>query len=138
MSATAFAKNGGTLGETNSVSFQFSRVGQIIYPAETASSDAMLEAAIEVGADDCVSDPLCHELVCPPDVFHDVRDALERRFGAPESAVLTWKPISTVAIDENKATTLIKMIEALEESDDVQNVSANFDIDDQIIEKLSA
>jgi len=134
---TAFAKNGGTLGETNSVSFQFNRVGQIIYPFETATNDDMLEAAIEVGADDCVSDDFGHELVCPPDDFHDVRDALEQRFGTPESAALTWKPMSTVAIEQEKAATLFKMIEALEESDDVQNVSANFDVDDEIIEKLS-
>lgn len=134
----AFAKNGGVLAETNSVSFQFSRVGRIVYPADAASSEGMLEAAIEVGADDCVSDDLCHELVCPPDDFHDVRDALERRFGAPQSAALTWRPISTVAIDEDKAATLLRMIEALEESDDVQNVAANFDADDEIVEKLGA
>ena len=135
---TAFSKNGGSLGETNSVSFQFSRVGQINYPAETASNDDMLEAAIEVGADDCLSDEIGHELVCPPEAFHEVREALEQRFGSPESAALIWKPASTVAIDEDKATTLFKMIEALEESDDVQNVSANFDIADEIIDKLSA
>ena len=135
---TAFSKNGGTLGETNSVPFQFSRVGQINYPADTASNDDMLEAAIEVGADDCLSDELGHELVCPPDSFHEVRDALESRFGSPESAALIWKPASTVPIDEDKANTLFKMIEALEESDDVQNVSANFDVADEIIDKLSA
>tara|TARA_B100000686_G_scaffold281701_1_gene303645 strand:- start:2452 stop:3201 length:750 start_codon:yes stop_codon:yes gene_type:complete len=134
---TAFAKNGGSLGETNSVSFQFNRVGQIVYAFETASKDDMLEAAIEVGADDCVSDDFGHELVCPPDDFHDVRDALEQRFGTPEQAALTWKPMSTVAIEQDKATKLFKMIEALEESDDVQNVSANFDVDDEIIDKLS-
>ena len=135
---TAFSKNGGALGETNSVSFQFSRVGQINYPAETASNDDMLEAAIEVGADDCLSDEIGHELVCPPEAFHEVREALEQRFGSPESAALIWKPASSVAIGEDKATTLFKMIEALEESDDVQNVSANFDIADEIIDKLSA
>ena len=135
---TAFSKNGGMLGETNSVSFQFNRIGQINYPADTATNDDMLEAAIEVGADDCVSDEFGHELVCPPDSFHDVRDSLEARFGSPESAELIWKPMSTVPIDEDKAGTLFKMIEALEESDDVQNVSANFDVADEIIDKLSA
>ncbi len=134
---TAFAKNGGTLGETNSVSFQFNRVGQIIYPFDTASNDDMLEAAIEVGADDCVSDDFSHELVCAPDDFHDVRDALEQLFGVPETATLTWKPTATVAIEQEKATTLFKMIEALEDSEDVQNVSSNFDVDDKVIDKLS-
>ena len=135
---TAFSKNGGTLGETNSVSFQFNRVGQINYPADVGSGDDMLEAAIEVGADDCFSDEFAHEFICPPDDFHDVRDALEARFGAPESAGLVWKAASTVPIDEDKASTLFKMIEALEDSDDVQNVSTNFDVPDDIIEKLSA
>ena len=128
----AFAKNGGVLGETNSVVFQFDRIGRIVYPAETFSGETMLEAAIEVGADDCVSDDLCHELVCPADNFHDVRNALEQRFGAPQSAALMWRPISTVAIDKDKATMLLRMIEALEESDDVQNVFANFDVADEI------
>ena len=135
---TAFSKNGGALAETNSVAFQFNRVGQINYAADIASGDDMLEAAIDVGADDCLSDELVHEFVCPPDDFHDVRDALEARFGSPESAGLAWKPTSTVPIDEDKASTLFKMIEALEDSDDVQNVSTNFDVADDIIEKLSA
>ena len=120
------------------MSFQFNHVGQIVYLADTASSETMLEAAINVGADDCLSDDFAHEFLCQPDSFYEVREALESQFGPPESAALVWIPTSTVALDEDKASTLFKMIEALEESDDVQNVSANFDVADEIIDRLSA
>ncbi len=135
---SAFTKFGGTLGETNSVSFQFRRVGLIRYVADVASANDMLEAAIEAGADECESDESGHELICAPDDFNDVREALEQRFGAPQSAELGWKPNTTVGIDEEQAEGLFKMIETLDDNDDVQKIATNFEVTDQIMEKLSA
>ncbi|MSP51966.1 MAG: YebC/PmpR family DNA-binding transcriptional regulator [Alphaproteobacteria bacterium] len=135
---TAFSKHGGTLGESGSVAFQFSRVGQINYPASAASADAMLEAAIDAGADDCVSDQRAHQITCTPDQFNQVREVIEGKFGPAERATLTWKPLATVPIDEEKAVTLLKMIEMLDDNDDVQNVSANFEVSEAVLEKLSA
>src|SRR5579862_1169821 len=93
---TAFTKAGGTLGETNSVSFQFARVGQVTYPAETATADAVLEAAVEAGADDVESDDEEHRIICAPDDLSAVRDALEERFGPASAAKLAWKPQALV------------------------------------------
>lgn len=135
---TAFTKNGGTLGETNSVIFMFDRVGSISYPVDTASPEEMFEGAVEAGAENVESDGETHEITTSVDDFAEVRDALEKKFGEPESAGLSWKPQNTIAIDENQAETLFKMIETLEDSDDVQTVSANFDIDDEVLEKLTA
>jgi transcriptional/translational regulatory protein YebC/TACO1 len=97
----------------------------------------MMEAAIEAGADDCISDEAGHDIICNPDAFAEVRDALEAALGEPERATLTWRPQNTIALDEDKAVTLFKMIDSLEDSDDVQRVSANFEISDEILEKLS-
>ena len=92
---SAFAKHGGALGETNSVSFLFNRLGVVRYPAGAGSADDMLEAAIEAGADNVESDAEAHEVTCAPDDFFAVRDALEARFGAPENARLEWRPTTT-------------------------------------------
>ncbi len=135
---SAFSKFGGTLGETNSVSFQFTRVGAIRYPVDAGSADEMLEAAIEAGADECDSDDTGHELTCAPDDFNEVREALEKQLGAAMSAELAWKPNTTVDVNEEQAETLFKLIDALEENDDVQKVSANFEVSSQIMERLSA
>ncbi|HEY8288028.1 MAG TPA: YebC/PmpR family DNA-binding transcriptional regulator [Acetobacteraceae bacterium] len=135
---SAFSKHGGALGETNSVSFLFSRVGVVRYPAATASADAMLEAAIEAGAEDAASDAEAHEVTCPPEDFFAVRDALESRFGPPESARLEWRPATSVTVDEDRAASLLKLLDVLEESDDVQNVYANFDIPEAVMQRLSA
>jgi len=135
---SAFGKYGGTLGETNSVSFLFNRLGVVRYPASMSSADDMLEAAIEAGADNVESDAEAHEVTSVPDDFFAVRDALEVRFGAPESAKLEWRPITTVTLDEDRAASLLKLLDALEESDDVQNVYANFDIPDAVMQLLSA
>jgi YebC/PmpR family DNA-binding regulatory protein len=135
---SAFGKNGGVLGETNSVSFLFNRMGVVRYPASGASADDMLEAAIEAGADNVESDAEAHEVTCAPDDFFAVRDALEARFGVPESAKLEWRPTTSVTLDEERAATLLKLLDALEESDDVQNVYANFDIPDAVMQTLSA
>ncbi|MBS0640111.1 MAG: YebC/PmpR family DNA-binding transcriptional regulator [Proteobacteria bacterium] len=134
----AFSKHGGALGETNSVSFMFNRMGVIRYPAAAASADDMLEAAIEAGADNVESDDDWHEVTCAVDDFFTVRDALETRFGEPETARLDWRPSNTVAVDEDRARSLLKLLDALEENDDVQNVYANFDIPEQVMAALSA
>lgn len=138
----AFTKSGGALGETNSVSFQFEHVGEIAYPADAASTDDMLEAAIEAGAGDVISDADDgaggHIVICAPEDFNSVRDALETRFGPAESAKLAWRPLNTAMIDEDSATGLFKLIETLEDSDDVQNVYANFEVGEDVLERLSA
>jgi YebC/PmpR family DNA-binding regulatory protein len=135
---SAFSKYGGTLGETNSVSFLFSRVGVVRYPAAVASTEDMLEAAIEAGADNVESDADAHEITCAVDDFFAVRDTLEARFGEPESARLDWRPITSVTLDEERAVSVMKLIDALDENDDVQNVYANFDIPETVMQKLSA
>jgi YebC/PmpR family DNA-binding regulatory protein len=134
---SAFAKHGGALGETNSVGFLFNRLGVVRYPAGAASADAMLEAAIEAGAENVESDAEAHEVTCAPDDYFAARDALEARFGAPETAHLEWRPTTTVTLDEERAASLLKLLDALEDSEDVQNVYANFDIPDAVMQKLS-
>ncbi|MEC8386489.1 MAG: YebC/PmpR family DNA-binding transcriptional regulator [Pseudomonadota bacterium] len=135
---SAFAKYGGNLGESNSVAFMFDRVGQLIYPVAAASADDMFEAALEAGADDVESVEESHEITCAPEDFNAVREALDTRFGAPEEAGLTWKPQNTIALDEDKAATLLKLLDVLDDNDDVQSVSANFEISDEVMAKLTA
>ncbi|MGC8475744.1 MAG: YebC/PmpR family DNA-binding transcriptional regulator [Acetobacteraceae bacterium] len=135
---TAFAKHGGALGETNSVSFLFARLGVVRYPAATADADTMLEAAIEAGADNVESGPDGHEVTCAAEDFFAVRDALEARFGEPAEARLDWRPSTTVTLDEAQAASVMKLLDALEDSDDVQNVYANFEIPEAVLARLSA
>ena len=136
---TAFNKNGGTMGESNSVAFQFARVGAIQYPPKAASADAMMEAAIEAGAEDVVSDEDGHEVTCATDDLFAVRDALEARFGPPEAAKLDWRPQVTVPVeDAERATALLKLLDALEDNDDVQTVYSNVEIADDLMEQLAA
>ena len=134
----AFARHGGALGETNSVSFQFERVGQIRYPAEVADAEAMLEAAIEAGATDCESTDEAHEITCAPDDLSAVRDALEVKFGPPEQAHLGWVPQATVPVDDDRAETLFKLIDQLDGNDDVQRVIGNFEVSDAALARLNA
>ncbi|WP_338333025.1 YebC/PmpR family DNA-binding transcriptional regulator [Acetobacter sp. LMG 32666] len=134
----AFSKCGGSMGETNSVSFMFRRLGVITYPASVASEDDMLEAAIEAGAENVVSTDAAHEVTCEVESFFAVKDALEARFGEAESGKLDWRPENTVTLDEEKAQSLFKFLDVLEDNDDVQNVYANFDLPDDLAEKLSA
>jgi YebC/PmpR family DNA-binding regulatory protein len=134
---SAFAKHGGVLGETNSVAFLFTRLGAVRYPASVASEDDMLMAAIEAGADEVESGPEGHEVTTSVEGFFAVRDALEARFGPPESARLDWRPTTTVTLDEDKAAALLKLIDVLDDSDDVQNVYANFDIPEPVMRALS-
>jgi YebC/PmpR family DNA-binding regulatory protein len=135
---SAFAKHGGALGETNSVSFLFNRLGVIRYPVTAGTPDDMLAAAIEAGADNVESDADGHEITSAAEDFFAVRDALEARVGVPESARLDWRPTTTVTLDEERAASVLKLLDVLDESDDVQNVYANFDIPDAIMQKLSA
>jgi YebC/PmpR family DNA-binding regulatory protein len=136
---TAFSKNGGNLGETNSVSFMFARVGAIRYPAGAASAEAMFEAALEAGADNVESDEDGHDVTCAPESLNIVREALEAKFGASASARLDWRPqVLAPVTDEQAAQTLLKLLDVLEDDDDVQRVHANFDISQDLMEKLSA
>ena len=113
------------------------RCGVVAYRAEAASGDAMLEAAIEAGADDVTSGADGHEVICAPDTLFAVRDALERQFGAPEEAKFDWRPSTTVTLDEDRAVSVLKLIDALEENDDVQTVFANYDIPDHVAARLA-
>ena len=134
----AFTKFAGSLGETGSVAFMFERVGLVVYPAATASADDMFEAALEAGALDVESTDGNHEVTCNPDDFSLVRDTLEEGFGKAEDAHLDWKPQNSVPVDEDTAGTLLKLLEVLEDNDDVQRVAANYDISNDIMERLSA
>jgi YebC/PmpR family DNA-binding regulatory protein len=134
---STFSKYGGSLGETNSVSFQFNRVGSIRYPAAVADADAVLEAAIDAGADDVESGDEAHEILCAPDELDAVREALEARFGPPEQAALSWRPQVTVPVDDERAEGLVKMLQALDDNDDVQRVVANFEMSEAALERLA-
>ncbi|HEV2550609.1 MAG TPA: YebC/PmpR family DNA-binding transcriptional regulator [Stellaceae bacterium] len=134
----AFTKAGGNMGESNSVSFLFDRVGQVTYPAGAASADAMFEAAVEAGADNVESGPDEHAVTAAPDALNAVRDALEQRFGAPQSAKLVWRPKTLAPVEGEVADQLFKLLETLEDSDDVQSVYANFDASDEVMARVSA
>jgi YebC/PmpR family DNA-binding regulatory protein len=134
---SAFTKYGGSLGETGSVIFMFDRVGQLIFPADIASADDMFEAALEAGADNVESDESSHEVTCAPEDFNTVREAMENAFGAPEESGLIWKPQNTIEVSEAHASTLLKLLDVLDDNDDVQNVSSNFDISDDILATLT-
>ncbi len=131
-----FAKNGGNLGETGSVNFMFDRKGEVVYPADKAGAEEMFEAVLEAGAENVESNEDYHEIITDPDDFAAVRDALEAKYGEPERSGLIWLPNVTNPLDEEQASSVMKLIDALEDHDDVQNVTANFDISDEIMEKL--
>jgi YebC/PmpR family DNA-binding regulatory protein len=133
-----FSKAGGNMGETNSVSFMFERKGVIDYPAKVASADAMFEAALEAGADNVESDANLHDVTCAPDDFSAVRDALEKKFGDASEAKLQWRPLNTTMVDGETAESLMKLIDALEDNDDVQNVYANYEVSEETLQRLSA
>jgi YebC/PmpR family DNA-binding regulatory protein len=133
-----FSKHGGNLGETGAVSFGFNRVGEIEYPLSAASAETMLEAAIEAGAEDCETDGEAHWLTTTVEAYHEVSAALEKKFGPAKSSSIVWRPQNTVDVDEERGEKLLKLIDALEDSDDVQSVYANFEMSDKVLEKLSA
>lgn len=131
-----FTKSGGALGETGSVAFMFNRVGEIVYPAKAGSADDVLEAAIEVGADDVQSDEENHVVTCAFEDLNEVSKALEAALGEAESTKVVWRPTTTTALDEEKAASLMKLLDAMDEDDDVQNVHGNYEISDEIMAKL--
>jgi YebC/PmpR family DNA-binding regulatory protein len=135
---SVFSKNGGNLAETGAVSFMFDHVGAVEFDTQVASADAVLEAAIEAGADDVVSSESGHEIYASQDKFRDVAKALEAQFGEPRKVALVWKPQNTVPVDDENGEKLLKLIDSLNEHDDVQNVYANFEISDALVARMSA
>ena len=133
-----FTKYAGNLGATGAVSHMFSRVGEIVYPAAAGSADALLEAAIEAGADDVASDDSGHAVVCTFEDLGSVSSALEATLGAAQSVKAVWKPVTTTPLDEDNAGSILKLIAALEDDDDVQAVFANFEIDEATMGRLTA
>ena len=133
-----FTKSGGNLAETGAVSFMFDHLGIIEYEPKVASADAMLEGAIDAGADDVASTSNGHEIYASQETFHNVAKALEAKFGEPRKAALIWKPQNTIAVDDEQGEKLLRLIETLEDNDDVQNVYANFEVSDALVQKLSA
>jgi YebC/PmpR family DNA-binding regulatory protein len=131
-----FTKGGGNLGTTGSVAFMFDHIGVVEYDAKVASADAMLEAAIEAGAEDVTSDDNGHQVFTTTETLRDVAKALEAKYGEARKAALIWKPQNTVALDDVAGEKMLKLIEALDESDDVQNVFANFEVSDALMQKM--
>jgi YebC/PmpR family DNA-binding regulatory protein len=135
---SAFTKSGGALAETGAVSFMFDRVGVVEYDAKVASADAMLEAAIDAGAEDVISTENGHEIYASADTLRDVAKALEAKFGEPRKAALMWKPQNTISVDDEQGEKVLRLMENLEDNDDVQNVYANFEVSDALVSKMSA
>jgi YebC/PmpR family DNA-binding regulatory protein len=133
---TFFSKGGGNLGETNSVIFMFDRVGEIVYPADKADADTMFEAAVEAGADNVESDDDTHEIITQAGDFAAVREALEQKFEDPERSGLVWKPNMTTELNAEDAAKILKLIDTLEDSDDVQTVFCNFEMSDEVAASL--
>jgi len=131
-----FTKAGGALAESGAVSFMFDRVGLIVYDRKAASDDAMLEAAIEAGADDVVSGPEEHEVITALEALRDAQKALEAKFGEPKKAALVWRPQNTISVDDEAGEKILKLIGNLEENDDVQNVVANFEISEALMARM--
>jgi YebC/PmpR family DNA-binding regulatory protein len=133
---TIFSKNGGNLGASGSVSHGFDRMGLIEYPASAGNEETVLEAAIEAGADDVESDEAGHEIWTAQDALHTVARALEAALGEPESAKLAWRSQNEVTVTGDDAATLMKLLDALEDDDDVQTVSGNYNVPDDELERL--
>jgi YebC/PmpR family DNA-binding regulatory protein len=133
-----FTKSGGNLAETGAVSFMFDHVGVIEYGVKAASAEAMFEAALDAGADDVISNQETHEIYAAQDHFGSVAKALETKFGEPRKASLVWRPQNTVAVDDEQGEKVLKLIEGLNDNDDVQNVYANFEVSDALVNKMSA
>ena len=133
-----FTKSGGALAETGAVSFMFDRVGVIEYDTKAASEDAMMEAALEAGADDVSSSEEGHEVVTSVEGMKDVAKALEEKFGEPRRAGLVWRPQNTIAVDDETGEKILKLVGSLEDNDDVQKVYANFEVSDALVAKMEA
>ncbi len=133
-----FTKSGGALAETGAVSFMFDHVGRIEYPVAAASEDAMMEAAIEAGADDVASSEEGHEVITTLEALRDVSRVLEAKFGEPRRAALVWRPQTSIAVDDDTGEKILKLVGSLEDNDDVQNVYANFEVSDALVSKMNA
>ena len=134
----AFTKNGGSLGEMNAVSFMFSKVGLIAYSVSTVCADRMFETAVEAGAENIETSEDVYEVTMKPSDFTAVRESLEKEFGSPQESGIIWKPVNTVSVTQEQAKSLISMIDALEDLDDVQNVFTNLEVDEAVIKQLMA
>ncbi|MEJ6394026.1 YebC/PmpR family DNA-binding transcriptional regulator [Gymnodinialimonas sp. 2305UL16-5] len=135
---STFSKNGGNLGETGSVGFMFDRKGQVTYPADVGDADTVMMAAIEAGAEDVESAEDGHVIWCADTDLNEVSNALEAELGESESTKLVWKPTTTTELGLEDAQKLMRLIEALEDDDDIQTVTANFEISDEVMEQLGA
>jgi YebC/PmpR family DNA-binding regulatory protein len=133
-----FTKAGGTLAETGAVSFMFDRVGLIVFDRKVADDEAMLEAAIEAGADDVASGPEEHEVITSVETLREAQKALEAKFGEPRKASIVWRPQTTVAVDDEAGEKILRLIGALEDNEDVQNVTANFEVSETLLAKMEA
>jgi len=135
---SAFSKNGGNLAETGAVSFMFDRVGMVEFAPQVADAEAMFEAALDAGADDVVSSDAGHEIYVAQDRLREVAKTLEAKFGEPRKAAVVWKPQNTLTLQDVDGEKLLRLIESLEDHDDVQNVYANFEVSDALVAKMSA
>lgn len=135
---SVFTKHGGNLGESGSVAFMFNRVTEITYKAGVASDDAMLDAAIEAGADDVASDETSHVVTCSFEGMGEVSSALATKFGDAESVKAVWRPNITTPVDDEKAESIMKLVDALEDDDDIQTVYSNFEMSEEMLKKLTA
>ncbi|HEY1736629.1 MAG TPA: YebC/PmpR family DNA-binding transcriptional regulator [Methylovirgula sp.] len=133
-----FTKAGGTLAETGAVSFMFDRIGIIEYDAKVASEDQMLEAAIDAGAEDVASSADGHEIATTIEALKDVSQALEAKFGEPRKVAIVWKPQTTINVDDEAGEKILRLVDSLEDNDDVQNVYANFEVSEALLAKMSA
>ena len=135
---STFSKNGGNLGETGSVGFMFDRTGEIVYPADAGDEDSIMMAAIEAGAADVESSEEGHVIYCTDTDLNEVSNALEAELGEAMSTKLIWKPTTTTELDLDGMQKLMRLIEVLEDDDDVQRVTANFEVSDEVMEQLDA
>ncbi|MGO6970004.1 YebC/PmpR family DNA-binding transcriptional regulator [Rhizobium leguminosarum] len=135
---SSFTKAGGALGETGSVSFSFDHVGEITYKLSVGDGDKVMEAAIEAGADDVESDEDGHYITCAFEALGEVAKALESSLGEAETVKAVWRAQNNVPVDEEKAQSLLKLIDSLEDDDDVQNVYSNFEVSEEVLAKFSA
>jgi YebC/PmpR family DNA-binding regulatory protein len=132
-----FAKAGGALAETGAVSFMFDRVGLVEFDSKVASEDAMMEAAIDAGAEDVATTDETHEVLTSLEDLREVAKALEEKFGEPRKAALVWRPQNTIKVDDEAGEKILKLIGALEDNDDVQNVYANFEVSDALVARMA-
>lgn len=135
---STFTKNGGTMGETGSVSFMFAKIGSVVYPASVLAEDKMFEAAVEAGADNVETVDGTYEITTKPADFLSVKETLEKTLGPAQSSGIIWKPSTTTAVDAEQAQEIFDLIEALEDFDDVQNVFTNFEADQSVMDRLMA